>query len=503
MANEVGTATNFEDLFTKIVTFLTTNSTLVTAGQQWIVNRIYRDNVASITTNMMETTIPQYRRIFDSFRYDPRSINTNNDGDSAESYTALTSVVTGTSNISLTFRVTKEVSSVRIAAPNGSGGLTSTIRNFRLQYSDNNSTWTTALTVASNPIYSINEVKTFAVSPSVGTHLYWKIIIDSKQDLQATGTVTWKSLLLLDSAGLPVNHFGNEVLFKSTGTAGTDEIFTGIRSEQDVAQGWYNLFLNGYTGFNPAEMSWLKQPGAIPGYESVTPLKIPMVPAWNSTTPYWFSASGRAFKFCLKISTSYEAGYLGFLIPYATPTQYTYPLVVGGSLIPSNTTRGPEWRYSYNSNLHSIYTIPAAEGSPSIEAETMNGSLYLRLPNGSWSAFGQRSGVTTIDTMSQSLAYPFTMSGIKRGVWPSSIRNSSNRKDYSIVLGGGYLLQPIVLHQRWPNKQVFGELDGISSISGFSNAAENTTVYSGKTHVIFNNVTRTEVHEFWSLGLEN
>lgn len=505
MANQVGTATNFEDLFSRIVTFLTTDTALVAAGQQWSVNRIFRDNVASITTNMTEATqASMNRNILHSFRYDPRSLNTDNDGDNTISYTQLSSVVIGTSKVDITLRVAKEVSSVRINAANGSSGSSNTLQNFRLQYSDNNSTWTTALTVSSNPTYTVNEIKVFTLGSAPGAHLYWRIIVDTKGDGQPTGNVTWKSLLLLDNTGLPINYFGSEVLFKSLGTSGTDEIFTGIRAEYDVNIGWYNLFLNGYTGYDSNEVSWLKQPGALPGYGSTFPLRIPMVPCWNSSIPYWFSASGRAFKFGLKISTSYEAGYLGFIIPYATPTQYTYPLAIGGSLCPITNLRGVEWRYSYNASSHSIFTIPGTDVSDAISAdnEGISSTLYLRLTTGLWGAFAQRSGVTTIDSMTIETFYPFTKGGIKRGVWPTSARDPTSKKDYMTVLGGGYLLQPCILHQRWPNNQVFGELDGIYTISGFSNAAENTTSYNGNTNVVFNNVTRTEIQEFWTLALE-
>ena len=51
MANEVGTASNLEDLFGKIITFLTTDSALVAANQDWIVNRQFRDGLAGMTTN--------------------------------------------------------------------------------------------------------------------------------------------------------------------------------------------------------------------------------------------------------------------------------------------------------------------------------------------------------------------------------------------------------------------------------------------------------------------
>lgn len=506
MANEVGSASNLEDLFGKIVSFLTTNAALVAASQQWQVLRQYRDNVAGISTNLVENATYANRRILHTFRYEPRSIGMN-DPTSTTGYFSGTSYVAGTSQVTMTLRQARAVASVRIVAP-GTSGLAQTIRNFRLQYSDDNSSWTTALTVNSSPTYMAQEQKDWAVPGTPGSHLYWRIIIDSRQDNTASGNVTWQSLMLLQSDGTVANHFGSEAILKATGTSGTDAIYTGIRSEYDAANGWYNLFLNGYTGYDPNETSWFKQPGAIPHYQSGSPLNVPMVPCWNVAMPYWFRANGRSFVFGVKVSTSFEGGYLGFILPYATPAQYPYPLAVGGSLVPTDYDRSTPWRYSYNNQKHSVFPIPAAESPPTGTTETISCSLYLRTPDGVWGYVGNRYGGSAdpnaLTEMTQPLSYPYTQAGLRRGVWPASVRNagaSAPRRDYREVLGGGYLLQPLIIHQRLPTPAVWGELEGCMAISGFSNASENTTTYAGTNYVIFQNVARTEVHEYWAMAL--
>lgn len=506
MANKVGTASNLEDLFGKIVSFLTTNATLVAASQQWQVLRQFRDNTAAISTNLVESATYNARRILHTFRYEPRSIGMN-DPTSTTGYFSGTSYVAGTSQVTMTLRQARAVATVCIVAP-GTSGLTQTIRNFRLQYSDDNSSWTTALTVNSSPTYMAQERKDWAVPGTPGSHLYWRIIIDSRQDNSASGNVTWQSLMLLQSDGTVANHFGSEVILKATGTSGTDAIYTGIRTEYDVANGWYNLFLNGYTGYDPNEMSWFKQPGAIPAYNITPNFMVPMVPCWNASMPYWFRATGRCFVFGVKVSTNFEGGYLGFILPYATPSQYPYPLAVGGSLIPQDYDRATTWRYSYNHYRHSVFPIPGCSGDPQSTTQ-QDATLYLRTPDGTWQSFAQRydtSGASALREMTQSLSYPFALSGCRAGVWPTTVRTtpstSSRRRDYREVLGGGYVLQPLVLHQRLPAPVVFGELDGCLAISGFSNASENTTTYNSVNYTIFQNVSRTEVHEYWAMALD-
>lgn len=504
MANEVGTASNLEDLFGKIVSFLTTNAALVAASQQWQVLRQWRDNVVGISvTSLVESATYNQRRILHSFRYDPRSLGTNAQTGST-GHVACSSYVAGTSQFTMQLRTAKAVANVRISAPLDSN-TSEVLQNFRLQYSDDNSTWTTALTVNSSPVYLMGETKTFAVPGTPGAHVYWRIIIDRKQSGATTGSVYWRSLLLLDSGGDIVNHFGSEVLFKATGTSGTDAIYTGIRSEYDAANGWYNLFLNGYTGYDPNETSFFNQPGAINNWSAVTPLDVPMVPCWNAAMPYWFRANGRSFSFGVKVSTSFEGGYLGFILPYATPSQYPYPLAVGGSLVPQDSDRSSTWRYSYNDLRHSVFPIPGSSTTNPTTATPNSNTLYLRTPDGLWQSFAQRTGVTNISEMTQALSSPFARSGIRAGVWPTSVRNvgaAAPRRDYREVLGGGYLLQPLIMHQRLPTDAVWGELEGCMAISGFGNAVENTTSFAGKNYVIFQNVARTEAHEYWAMALD-
>ncbi|AMD43322.1 structural protein [Pseudomonas phage ZC01] len=504
MAYEVGTASNLEDLFGKIVSFLTTNPALVAANQEWEVLRQWRDNVVGISvTSLVESATYNHRRILHSFRYEPRSLGTNLQTGST-GHVACSSYVAGTSQFTMQLRTAKAVASVRISAPLDSN-TSEVLQNFRLQYSDDGSTWTTALTVNSSPVYLIGETKTFAVPGTPGAHLYWRIIIDRKQSGSTTGSVYWRSLLLLDSGGDIVNHFGSEAILKATGTSGTDTIYTGIRSEYDAANGWYNLFLNGYTGYDPNETSFFNQPGAINNWSSTPPLDVPMVPCWNAAMPYWFRANGRSFSFGVKVSTSFEGGYLGFILPYATPSQYPYPLAVGGSLVPQDSDRASTWRYSYNERYHSVFPIPGSNTTSPTGTSPNSSTLYLRTPDGLWQSFAQRTGATAISDMTQAYNAPYARSGIRAGVWPTSVRNvgtSAPRRDYREVLGGGYLLQPLVLHQRLPTSAVWGELEGCMAISGFGNAAENTTSFAGKNYIIFQNVARTEVHEYWAMELD-
>ena len=503
MANQVGTATGLFDLFDKIVDFLTTDSALVAAGQEWEVLRIHRDNLAEVTTNMTEPSDAASRKIIQCCRYDPRSLNTDSIGDWWCNFYG-TGYVAGTSFARFKLKEAKAITTVRLRAPNGSH-LGNMVRNFRLQHSDDGTTWTDALTVTGSPPYNSGEWRDYAVSGSTA-RLYWRVVIDSTQS--ASTVVAWESLLLLTSDGTVANHFGSEVIFKAPGNAGTESIYTGIRAEYDAANGWYNLFMNGYTGFDPGTTSWFAHPGALPGAGTPTPCVVPMVPCWDTTMPYWLSASGRSFRFAVKVSTSYEGGYLGFYLPYATPSQFPYPLAVGGSLVPQSGSRSGAWRYSYASYYHGVFPGPGCNNTA--DGEGRHSTLYTRTPAGVWAYHANRPS-STVDNesvygpiTSVYIGYDQFSGGAIRSVWPHCVNNQwgAGKLAYRECLGGGYMIQPCVLLQRSPTTDVFGELEGVYSISGYENAAENTAVIGGKTHVTFQNAYRTSVHEYWALSLD-
>ena len=493
MANETGTAQNFEDLFGKMVSFLTTNKTLKDSGQAWQVLRLRRDNLAGVTSDLNGSADVRYRKIVHTCRYDPRSLNTDSITSNYHSNFSASNALMGKSFVRFHLRDAREVKVVSLRAPSYTSDLNAMVRNFRLQCSDDDAVWTTVMSVTSAPVFSVGEARQYAVEGTPGKHLYWRIVIDSVQS--GTTYAAWARMLLLEGDGTVANHFGSEVILKGLGNAGTDEIFVGIRSEYDLESGWYNLFLNGYTGFDPNEQSWLEQPGALPGNKAYS-LSTPMVPCWDAPMPYWFAASGRSFRFGVKVSTSYEGGYLGFILPYATPGQYPYPLAVGGSLVPQDA-RSAEWRYSYVNVRHGVYPAPGIGGDGSKEGQPA--ALYMRGPDGSWLYFGNRG---------QSGAAPDYIYGVQSGawrtVWPHCMNDSwsTGKLPYRECLGGGYVLQPCILLQRGPSYAVFGELEGTYVISGYQNAAENIATLNGKKHVVLQNAYRNTVHEFWALSLD-
>jgi len=508
MANQVGTASNFEDFITRIINFLTTDPVLVAANQHWEVLRVRRDNILAHTSNITDgASGSQTRQMIHTFRYDSRTLNVDNPASGNNHFFLNSGFNAGVSFNRWRLRQARAVTTLRIRAHFDT--LNAAPRTFRLQYSDDDVNWTTALTVTNTSAFSAGERRDFAVPGGIGAREYWRIIWDAVQS--GTTQIGWSEILLLQADGTAANHFGSEVLLRGKGNGGSDNIYIGLRGEYDAAAGWHNLILNGYTGFNPNVLSWFEHPGALSGFGATATRANPMVPLWDSVMPYWFSASGRSFRFGVKVSTNYEGGYLGFILPYATPGQYPYPLAVGGSLVPNQTTRSADWRYSTVSFRHGVFPGPGCS-TTLFESEAVWGSLYLRDPAGDWRWFGNRpqqnvSNPEGVNGPSFSGSPPFPPiagQGGWRNVWPHCMNDfwTVGKRPYRECLGGGYILQPCVLLQRAPAPAVFGEFEGVYSISGFQNSAENTTTFGGKTHVVFQNAYRNAVHEFWALSLD-
>jgi len=262
-----------------------------------------------------------------------------------------------------------------------------------------------------------------------------------------------------------------ELILKAPGLAGTDEIYCAIRSYESSTSGYYLWDGNGYIGFNAAN-TFTAQPGAIAGW-------LPMMSLWNAAIPYWFVASGRRVVVVAKISTVYQAMYLGFIRPWATPGQYPYPLLVGGAM---TGQRGRN--YSVTSPNHRHFTDPGEDTQ-----NNANTACMLRGPSGAWLPF-QNSYTSSAEVRYDG----------PRPLWPTNYGALSNLRE---APNGRYVLMPIVLTQynAVADHDLFGELDGCYWVSGFNNAAENIVTVGGIDHLVVQNVYRTSVRDYWALRL--
>lgn len=290
---------------------------------------------------------------------------------------------------------------------------------------------------------------------------HWQMLLTIKTLAEANG---WTTLRYLNPTPYTDKLVIRELILQGVGLSGTEEIFIGFRAYQDQTSDYYNLTVAAFTGYIAAN-PFTSQPGY---FERG-------VCAHNQRIDYWLLVNAQRIAFALKVGSPavYEIAYVGKYYPYATPQQYPYPMALFGTL----PTAMPTTRYSDTSASHGT----GARGSRIRDSDgylLVSGNGYLRDLLGNWVQFG---------------CLP----------WTADSNNSpSIRRD----TGGYYQALKAVVYTGVANNpgttgNVWGELDGIRYIPGFNNVSENTATIDGNTNVMFGDVFRTGLGDYFLLEM--
>lgn len=255
-----------------------------------------------------------------------------------------------------------------------------------------------------------------------------------------------------------------ELILRGPGLAGADEIHVGIRSYEDAAQGWYWWDLQGLTGYVSAN-PFNAQPGAISDYPAGLSL-------WQYSIPYWFFANGRRFIVVAKVGTQYESAYLGFMLPYAMPSEHFYPMFVGGSQTAYSGRLRGRTDDGHRAFFHTRYS-----------SSNQNSAALI------WMA-GAWERIVYNGTNSDAKPFPYCMQGVI---------------DWGTTLAGDYVLIPVQYirtSSTADNRHSFGALDGVYWVSGMNNGAENIITVSGAQYLVVQNVFRTAWNEHAAIKME-
>ena len=251
----------------------------------------------------------------------------------------------------------------------------------------------------------------------------------------------------------------NEIYLKGTGLSGTDEIFVMLYTYYSEAGDYYNMNFCGAAGFETNDTL-----DEQPGYYAGSAMAL-----WQFQIKYWFVADGRRFIVSTKISTNYMHAYCGWILPYATPTEYPYPLYIGG---PLNAARGLRW--SSEDEDHRAYWEPFSAAIYTIEG------TWLAVQNKYDSGGNEIKSTTTT-------------------VWPYYSDYMWNTRQSP---GDVYPLLPLILSTNQNGGNVYGELTGGFWTPGFANASENVVSLGGVDYLVMQNVFRTGNQDYFALKLE-
>lgn len=196
----------------------------------------------------------------------------------------------------------------------------------------------------------------------------------------------------------------------------------------------------------------------------------------NVAMPFRIIANDRRFIVITQSVLSFNACYLGFYLPYATPAEIPYPICVGGNTLTST-----------NNSQVTNYTMGNFYDGPV-------GSLIIRHVDGTHISFGSYSPST---------------SGSRPGISISSNifpYDSVNANEYTIIdneEGAGANTWPIISQVLWTTTNegnVYGEFDGIYFVPTRNNFTNNTITINSIDYLVLQNTYRgTEVNAAFRL----
>ena len=266
----------------------------------------------------------------------------------------------------------------------------------------------------------------------------------------------------------------SQVVLRGQGLAGQDEIYLTLSHVMDAANDVRNIGLRYATGYNP-NTNEAGQPGAS---------TIVYATLWNQSIPYWFVANGRRFIVIAKVSTVYACLYGGFILPYGLPSEYPYPICVGG-----NGAANLRWSVS-STQIASFWNPRSASASTATSH-----MLKLRDTVGTERRFFNQNSGSSESTHSYTI--PYARAG---GSWIST--GPDNQHDFRTSPDGKHVLQPVILTTSIAEAQnVWGEFDGVYHVSGFQNASENIIAYNGEDYLVVQSSNRTTMHDYAAIRL--
>lgn len=302
-----------------------------------------------------------------------------------------------------------------------------------------------------------------------------------------------------------------ELMLKGPGLSGSDQVYVGLkRTDNTLTNGESLIWITGATGVISSATNVSAHVNSLP--------RAPAIFLDQNPMQYWMVANGRRFVVVLKISTIYQAMYGGLFLPYSNPASYPYPLFIGGTrgyAGYSGSWTATSWRQSEaDFYRHFVYPRSSANSSAWYDSQAC-----MLTPDAQW-------GQCIIDSGGTPYATPRILMGPR--AFPNYVGpritmdlidgNYSSfagqyRFGYNVVrsrliagLNGEFPLTPITMltavNGPAPNPTTYGILQGVYSVPGIGNVAENIVTVGGVDHLVVPNVQRTTETEYWALALE-
>lgn len=407
-------------------------------------------------------------------------------------FNLLDGVASGTSSSTTTFPATSTwvfdfdtaVRSIRIqCAGTASRGPAA----FSLDWSDDGVSWTTLQSWSGITGWAADEARQFTVTSPVAKRR-WRVVVTSGQ----TATLElWELRLFGDAASLyPLddNTQGIQAVWQSPGVDGATTAFHGLWTSTVTASDVWNLRLTGFRFWNNQSSH-----PSVPNIPDQAAAKtMPLVK--TSSIAYWLVVNGGRYVLLCRLSGVYLAAYSGFFLPYEFPSDYPWPMAVGGA------TERSQIRWDSTLGGFRNFWDPGSQSSGTNQAS----SLSVMTPNGIWREFANRmdggdaEGQPGNNTIFQ-----------RGGTWPyvgdegSTVNQQVFR--FRDCLDGSLPLLPVILFVPAFTGfvgAIVGELDGVYAMNGFGNSAEALTRDGAVDVISWPNTFRTTRNNWAGIALD-
>lgn len=264
-----------------------------------------------------------------------------------------------------------------------------------------------------------------------------------------------------------LDQTSDRVYMRGEGDSGTDQIYVGIETSEDPADSIYTWSMYGSVAYR-ADMDYDRQVGSSAGvtgtnYQNFTTC----TPFWNTSMPYWLFVTPSRIILVAKVSTTYQFVHLGFLEhTTTTPIQYPYPLLIGGTC---NTTE-----YSYaRIELTSFWS----------NQTPFRGALFI--PGGSWAPV---VGYIPNGWTSLGFAQPTHIAYAYKDIMHDAP-------------DGTFAIFPLYYYDlRY--KRIYGTINGMFSVTGYQQTAENILSIGGVNYMVFPDVYRTNYDDMCCIRMD-
>lgn len=272
------------------------------------------------------------------------------------------------------------------------------------------------------------------------------------------------------------------ITLRGPGLTGTDNIYCGMRVVENAGADSYNLEFWGHAGFSSADPS------------DGQPLRSPSqwVLLWNQPITYWIMASGRRWMLVAKVSTVYSSAYCGFMLPYASPSEYPYPMVVAGISLSNQrwSTQDERCRFLASPGFDTMHAF-------------WPDNVWRRVAN-----YGDKASSNFVRQGDNALAagYMFpTRHYDTNGSGFSSPDDEAVADNMDTCFDGSYIMRDLTVVSSavgGPYQALMGVLDGVYWIPGRANSTENIITKDLQDYLVVQNLFRTGFRDYMAMRLK-